>query len=411
MQTEILIVGAGASGLMAAAQILEKNPNADLTIIEKYDQIGKKTLITGGGRCNLTNNEKDIKTLLNNYPRSKNFLKYALYEFSPEKVMDWFEHHGVALKTEENGRVFPVSNKSKDIVSVFEKLLQNTKILFNTQVFNIEKHESNFIVETFDGKTTTQILAKKIIISCGGKYDVKRQIEEIGYKTAKKFGHTIIETVGSLHSLVCADTKDFAGISFKAKRLTLKTTNTHEITGDFIFTHKGISGPGVFALSAMAAFDEISKEKSATLKIDFCPEIKFEDLKNEITGKCKNEKSEFTNILAQYLPKSLAKKLSPSHKKAHETGKKEINRTIEILKNFQLEITERLSGEEFVTAGGIDTKEINEKTMESKLIRNLYFTGEVLNVDGFTGGYNLQAAWATGYLAGKTLQKTAQKTN
>ncbi|MDX9971255.1 MAG: NAD(P)/FAD-dependent oxidoreductase [Candidatus Gracilibacteria bacterium] len=403
MQTNILIIGAGASGLMASAQILEKDPKALITIIEKYDQIGKKILITGGGRCNLTNNEKDIKELLKNYPRSKNFLKYALYEFPPEKVMTWFESHGVPLKTEANGRVFPVSNKAKDILQVFEKILANTKISLNSHVQNIERHKEKFLVETFDGEKTTQISTKKLIISCGGKYDVKRQIEEIGYKTAKKFGHAVIEPRGSLYSLISEQTKNFAGISFKDKHLTLKTQNTYEKTGDFLFTHKGVSGPAVFALSAMSAFDEISNEKPATLKIDFFPDKKFEELQKEILQKCKDNKAEFTSILAEYLPKSLAKKLSPSHKKALETGKKEINRSTEILKNLKLPITDRLTGEEFVTAGGIDTKEIDPKTMESKLVKNLYFTGEVLNIDGFTGGFNLEAAWATGYIAGKSI--------
>lgn len=404
MSPKIAIIGAGAAGLMASATILEENPNTDLTLIEKYNEIGKKVLITGGGRCNLTNAEDDLKTLIQNYPRSQNFLKFALYEFPPKKVMEWFEENDLKLKIEENKRVFPLSNKSADLINTFNNKIKNAKILLNSNVEKVYSKNNKFFIEIKTNEKTELIQVDKLLITSGGQYDVKRQKSSIGYETAKSFGHKISELKASLGAFIIKNTENLAGIAFKNIKIQLKTTETYTKTGDFLFTHKGVSGPAIFALSSLSAFDEISEEKPATLKLDLLPLINTEKLKSEIIEKSKNSKSSFQNLIAEYIPKKLAKQIYTQEKKCCEISQKELNQTVESLKNFNLKVTGRVNGEEFVTAGGIDTNEIDKKTMESKICKNLYFAGEVLNIDGFTGGYNLQAAWATGRIAGKNIK-------
>lgn len=398
---EITIIGAGASGLMAMTTILEKNSNRKITIIERNEKIAKKILLTGGGRCNLTNAEENIKKLLENYPRSKKFLKFALHEFSPEKTMEWFESKGIKLKIEDRKRVFPDSNKASTISDFFAEIIKthNINLLLNTNVLEIKKFSDHF--EIFTEKNSLPIKTKKLLITTGGiPHKIKGKLS-FGYETAKKLGHKIIELKPGLTAFLSDETKDFAGISIKNTKIMLPHTQTYEFKGDILFTHKGLSGPGIFAISSLSAYDDISKEKPATIKIDLRPDKNIEELREEIKTKSKNSKSLFTNILSEYINKKIAKSIYQSEKKANEVSKKEINKIIEKIKNFEIIINGRVSGEEIVTIGGIDTKDINEKTMESKICPNLFFAGEILNIDGFTGGFNLQSAWSTGKIAGK----------
>ncbi len=399
---EITIIGAGASGLMAMAKILENAPQKKITIIERNDKIASKILLTGGGRCNITNAEDDIKKLLKNYPRSQNFLKFALYDFSPKKVMEWFEERGIPLKTEENKRVFPVSNKASSVKELFEKIIKDhdVNLLLNSKPKSVKKQKDHFEIQLNNEKI---IKTKKLLITTGGSFNPNPLNLAFGYQTAKNFKHKIIELKAGLTAFLSDETNDLAGLTLKNTNLTLKTKQNYKFKGDLLFTHKGISGPGIFALSSLSADENISKNNPAIIEIDLVPDKNEEELRKKIKEKAENSKSLFSNILSIFINKKIAKIIFPLDKKANEISKKELNQTIEKIKKFKIQISGRVNGEEIVTIGGIDTSEINEKTMESKLCPNLFFAGEILNIDGFTGGFNLQSAWATGKVAGQNI--------
>jgi len=399
---EITIIGAGASGLMAMAKILENAPQKKITIIERSDKIASKILLTGGGRCNITNAEDDIKKLLKNYPRSQNFLKFALYDFSPKKVMEWFEERGIPLKTEENKRVFPVSNKASSVKELFEKIIKDhdVNLLLNSKPKSVKKQKDHFEIQLNNEKI---IKTKKLLITTGGSFNPNPLNLAFGYQTAKNFKHKIIELKAGLTAFLSDETNDLAGLTLKNTNLTLKTKQNYKFKGDLLFTHKGISGPGIFALSSLSADENISKNNPAIIEIDLVPDKNEEELRKKIKEKAENSKSLFSNILSIFINKKIAKIIFPLDKKANEISKKELNQTIEKIKKFKIQISGRVNGEEIVTIGGIDTSEINEKTMESKLCPNLFFAGEILNIDGFTGGFNLQSAWATGKVAGQNI--------
>jgi len=399
---EITIIGAGASGLMAMAKILENAPQKKITIIERSDKIASKILLTGGGRCNITNAEDDIKKLLKNYPRSQNFLKFALYDFSPKKVMEWFEERGIPLKTEENKRVFPISNKASSVKELFEKIIKDhdVNLLLNSKPKSVKKQKDHFEIQLNNEKI---IKTKKLLITTGGSFNPNPLNLAFGYQTAKNFKHKIIELKAGLTAFLSDETNDLAGLTLKNTNLTLKTKQNYKFKGDLLFTHKGISGPGIFALSSLSADENISKNNPAIIEIDLVPDKNEEELRKKIKEKAENSKSLFSNILSIFINKKIAKIIFPLDKKANEISKKELNQTIEKIKKFKIQISGRVNGEEIVTIGGIDTSEINEKTMESKLCPNLFFAGEILNIDGFTGGFNLQSAWATGKVAGQNI--------
>lgn len=401
---KVAIIGGGAAGMMTAATINELNPDIEVYLIEKNRILGNKVIISGGGRCNVTTGFKDLRVIMDRYPRGGKFLNSAMHRFSPDKVYDWFEEHGVPLKIEEDLRVFPVSNKGKDIVGVFEKIFENsgTKILFSHDVQKIEKGFKIYF------KNDGNLEVDKLVLTTGGQAYRQTGSTGDGYNFAESLGHSITSLSPSLNSFICQEdwTKEVAGVSLNKAKIFTK--NQH-YTGPFIFTHKGISGPAVFALSAMLAFENYNKEHPLKVFIDLIPDLSFADFESEFKNNLqKNPKKKFINTLAEYIPKSLAEIVTQllginDQKINIEIAKLEINKTIESLKRLPLNIVGRGAGDEFVTAGGVELKEVNPKTMESKICHGLYFAGEILNIDGFTGGYNLQASWATGRAAGEAI--------
>lgn len=418
MKQTIAIIGGGAAGLMAAAHLAELHTNSEILLFDKNSYLGAKVIISGGGRCNVTTGIHDIKKLLENYPRGAKFLMSAFYKFPPEKVMNWFESHGVPLKTEPDLRVFPQSDNGKDIVGALEKVLQQNYVRthFSTNILHVEKASDKFLIHT--NKETFS--ADYLIITTGGSAYRQTGSTGDGYSFASGLGHTITDLAPSLSSFITKESypKQLAGVSFQKTEITL-TTKENKIfkrTGPLVFTHRGLSGPAIFALSSLAAFEPCSSITPYNLTINFLPDISKEDLLLKLQSEANaHGKKELLNFLDMFLPKSLCEVLIEElkkRKKHPETPvnagqiKAELKREIALLiQQFPLTVTGKSAGEEFVTAGGVDTKEINTNTMESTICENLFFGGEVMNIDGFTGGFNLQASWATGYLAGESIAK------
>lgn len=414
---KIAIVGAGAAGMMCAAAIKESIPGMEVVVFEKNDHIGKKVLISGGGRCNVTTGLDDIRQVLSKYPRGGKFLNQAIRAFSPRMVYEWFEKHGVPLKVEKDGRVFPVSDNGQDVVGVFEKLFASTrtKMVFNSAVKKIERSERKFSLTLKNGETYT---ADAVVFTTGGQAYRTTGSSGDGYVFAEALGHSVTAVAPSLNSFITKEKwpKRLSGVSFAKAVLTAKGAKREESTGSFLFTHGGLSGPAVFALSSHVAFQQYSPEKPLPIFIDLLPDSSAEEiyalLKKSIV---ENKKKIWTNIVAELVPHSVADVLCEELKIDRTTlgasvKSGDVHRTIDWLKRCPLQAVGRGAGDEFVTAGGISLSEVNPNTMESTICPNVYFAGEILDVDGYTGGFNLQASWATGRLAGVSIVKKSEPT-
>lgn len=396
--------------MMAAASICEASSESEVFLVERNTILGRKVIISGGGRCNVTTGFEEIKEILKKYPRGSKFFRHALYTFPPEQVYEWMEAHGVPLKTDADFRVFPQSNKGQDVVGVFEEILKESKvkILYKTTAERVEKKGEKFEIELSSGEV---LVADKLIITTGGQAYQRTGSQGDGYEFAKALGHKITELAPSLSAFLIEESwlKELPGISFKSVRLKLLGKESHEFTGPILFTHKGVTGPAVFALSSLAAYEVLDPKQPKQLLIDFYPDETYDELTTRLNAELTTApRKSFSNSLGFFVPKSFARAICSSlkiglDKKNAEVSKREINKVIESLKNTQITVVGRTPGEEFVTAGGIELVDINSKTMESKICSGLYFAGEILNIDGFTGGFNLQVAWATGRLAGQSV--------
>jgi len=408
----IVVVGAGASGLMAAAMLAESGRGLNIHLVDKNRELGVKLRLTGGGRCNITNALTDIDEILRRYPRGRHFLKSAMHEFPPQKVREWFEAHGVKLKAEADGRVFPVSEKSEEVVAAFEQIIKEKKVELHlgSGVTGIQKSGNTFKVMLQSGE---DIEADVVVLATGGEAYRHTGSTGDGYAFAKHLGHTITPLAPSLSSLALSDSwiRHITGVSLNNVRLRIKGESVYESAGPLIFTRNGISGPAVFALSALAAYEPISAEKPTPLLIDFFPDKSHEDIASEIAQSiAEHPQKTILNLLDFWLPKSLAKALGEAlylapDKKAAEVPKKTLNSIALWLKAAPLRVIARNAGEEMVTAGGVTLGEVDKITMESKRCPGLYITGELLDVDAFTGGFNLQAAWCTGAAAARAILK------
>lgn len=404
------IVGGGAAGLMAAATILETAPETELFLVERNDGLGKKVIISGGGRCNVTTGIQDIRTVLTKYPRGGKFLSKAMYHFPPADVYAWFESHGVPLKVEEDLRVFPQSDNGRDIVGVFEKMFRssNIEVLLKHSVESIVKDGEVFRLNFKEGGSLD---VDAVVLTTGGQAYRHTGSTGDGYAFAMGLGHSITKLVASLNAFFTYETwaAEVSGLSFENAEFRTKRDKEYSFTGPFLFTHKGVSGPAVFALSSQVAFEKYDKEEPLKIEIDLFPDLSKEELVAMIEEKIVQAgKKSFLNVLAMTVPKSLAEIVvrelhivSGVH--AAEVSKKNVMRCVEWLKGIPLTVIGRGAGDEFVTAGGVKLEEVDPQTMESKICPGLYFAGEILDIDGYTGGFNLQASWATGRLAGQSI--------
>jgi len=418
----IAIIGGGAAGLMAAAAARETDPRAEIFLIEENDGLGKKVLISGGGRCNLTTGIRDVPKVLAKYPRGSKFLAKAMHKFTPEDAFNWFEAHGVPLKTEDDMRVFPKSNDGHDVLAAFSRIFQSKSIhiVLKAQVKGVKRLSNGFEIDFGDARPPLSV--DRIILTTGGQAYRQTGSTGDGYGFAVSLGHSLTRLAPSLSAFQTRETwvADLAGVSFQKAVLSVVPVNTgarkgavdsrlrgnDRTEGPFIFTHRGLSGPAVFALSALVAFEDFSAERPLVLSIDFLPDRKMPDVAENIRYHlAKYPKKSLTNVLATPVPKSLAASLcvqlglDPASA-AGGYGKRVAEDLAKILKGLVLHVVARAAGDEFVTAGGIDLKEVDPSTMQSKVCPGLFLAGEILDIDGFTGGFNLQSAWATGRLAG-----------
>lgn len=400
---DLIIIGAGPAGMMAAICAKTQNPNIKIVVFDKNNRAGKKLSITGKGRCNITN-ASEIDNLMSNIPRNSRFLYSAFNAFSPQDLMSFFENSGVPLKIERGNRVFPTSDKSSDIVNALEKQMLESADFITAKVDKIV-FENGFVKGV---RTMGRVFyAEKVVLATGGNSYSGTGSNGDGYRLASATGHQITSIEPSLVGLESDENfiKDLAGLSLINIDLKLKNNKNKLIfcdRGEMIFTHKGISGPLVLSASAF-----INENDSYYCEIDLKPaldEIKLDKRIQRDFAEFANKN--FANSLGKLLPESVVPviiKLSgiAEDKKVNSITREERVKLVRILKNLRINITQkRPINEAIITRGGISIKEINPKTMESKLIKNLYFAGEIIDVDALTGGYNLQIAFSTAYLAG-----------
>lgn len=405
MKKRIVVIGGGASGLIAAGKAGE-NKNNSVILLEKNNLLGKKLLITGKCRCNLTN-INGIDFLLKNTFGDKKFLYHALHNFSINMTMNFFENLGVKLKVERGGRVFPESDNSQDILNALKKYLAKNHVTLklSSNVKNIIKQDNLFKIML---ENNDFIECEKIILATGGKSYPLTGSNGDGYFLAKSFGHEIKNLYPSLVPIVLKENYDLQGLSLKNIELKLELGNKilYRELGELIFTHFGISGPIVLSASRFL----INNYENAKIILDLKPglDIKELDLRLQRDFK-KYVNHDFKNALDDLLPKRLINviiKLSgiSPNKKVNVIKKSERQKLTLLLKNFVLTPVRSLGFEHaIITCGGVDTKEVNAYDMQSKLVKNLFFAGEILDLDALTGGFNLQIAFSTGYLAGQSV--------
>jgi len=406
LKNRVIVVGAGAAGLMAAGTAARRG--REVLLLEKNDRVGKKLLISGKGRCNITNNT-DIEGLIQNIPGNGNFLYSTFYTFSNEDLMEMLKTEGLELKVERGGRVFPVSDKAADVVKVLQRYSEKNgaKIFLKSAVERIETGHGK--VEGVVLKNGRRIEASSVVLATGGMSYPGTGSTGDGYAMAKRLGHTITPLKPSLVPLITAEewVKELQGLSLKniaVKVVDNKGRTVYEDFGEMLFTHFGVSGPVVLSLSRhILDYDY----RNIKLIIDLKPALTESVLDARIQRDFeKFSRKQFKNSLDELLPKKLIPviiKLSgiPPEKPVNQVTRAERGALVKLLKAFTVEITgSRPISEAIVTAGGVSTDEINPSTMESKLVKGLFFAGEIIDVDGYTGGFNLTIAFSTGYTAG-----------
>jgi predicted Rossmann fold flavoprotein len=395
----IIIVGGGAAGFFTAINLAEKVSGLNISILEKDPRVLSKVKISGGGRCNVTNACFDVMSLVKNYPRGRKELIGPFNSFNPLNTIKWFEDRGVKLKTEDDGRVFPVTDKSQTIVDCFVNLAKENNIKIysskNVSAIKISDQEKFFIAT----KENEIFEAEIAILTTGNSKTIWNELT--------KLGHKIIEPVPSLFTFNIDDEllKDLSGVSVENTHLSIAEIKSKS-TGPLLITHWGLSGPAVLSLSAFAAIDLNKLDYNFQLIVDWLPALSYENILYELKEiiSANRNKSVLTQAMFK-LPKRLNEKLIIKsginiNKHWGDVSKKEVSSLAEILKSTKFLVKGKSTfKEEFVTAGGVDLREVNFKTMESKLIKNLFFAGEVLNIDAVTGGFNFQSAWTTGWIA------------
>ena len=417
---KVIVIGGGPAGMMAAISSSEKGHQVKL--IEKMPSLGRKLLITGKGRCNITSS-LDMSKFIENTPTNGKFLYSCFQNFTNQDIIKFLKEQGLEVKEERGNRIFPVTDKSLDVLKCFTKKLKEQKIdiQYNTKVIDLIVNESKTerTLEIKGVKTSKGIeMADKVILATGGKSYPLTGSTGDGYILAKKVGHTITELRPSLIPLETYDIdtcKELQGLTLKNVAINLididKNKKIYEDFGEMIFTHFGVSGPIILSGSAhLTRYKnclEKMKSKKIMLKIDLKPALSEEKLEERILRdfnelKNKQFKNSLNKLLPQKLIPAIVKKSTiAKNKQVNEITREERRNLVHLLKDFEILIKDfRPIEEAIITSGGVSTKEINPKTMESKIVRGLYFAGEIIDVDSYTGGFNLQIAYSTGYTAG-----------
>jgi hypothetical protein len=406
IMTDVIVIGGGPAGLMAAGTAGSRDRS--VTLFEKNDKLGKKLYITGKGRCNFTN-KVDVNTLIENVVNNNEFLYSAFYTMDSERLIDFFEKLGLKSKVERGNRVFPKTDKASDVTKALKKYLDNNEVQVQYEKVEDIISENKQIkgIKTKDGSFYE---CSSLILASGGYTYRSTGSTGEGYEMAKALGHTVNKLYPSLVPLNLYEkyeTEKLEGLSLKFVEITIKDPKNKEIFqdfGDLVFTEKGVSGPIV--LSASSHLKEV-KGKSYILSIDLKPALDYQTLDRRLQRDFKKyANKDFKNSLDDLLPSKLIpiflKRTGIDlRKKVNQITAEEREKIISLLKEFNFTIEDYSSfNEGIITSGGIDVDEINPSTMESKIIEGLYFAGEIIDVDAYTGGFNLQIAFSTGYLAG-----------
>ena len=403
---DVIIVGGGAAGFFAAINVAEQNPALNVAILERGKEGLQKVKVSGGGRCNVTHAEFVPSELVRNYPRGEKELLGPFHQFMTGDTIEWFEKRGVELKIEEDGRMFPVSNSSQTIIDCFLNEAENHKVevLYNHSVKHInvlpraQSRGLNFEISTNHGDFS----AEKLLIATGSNPKIWNLLEELG--------HTISKPVPSLFTFDISDEriKDIPGVVAQHVEVTVVDSNLYS-EGPLLITHVGMSAPAILKLSAFGAIELAKRDYKFDIEINFIKQD-YEDcleqlkvLKHDLAKKSVFKSAQFD------LPKRLWQKLVLASEMTNDTRWADLNKSqLEQLATQLTKAVFKVTGkstfkDEFVTAGGIELKEVNFKTFESKLYNNLYFAGEILNIDAITGGFNFQNAWSGAYIAAKAM--------
>lgn len=419
---KVVVIGGGPAGIISA--ITAAQNNNEVILIEKMSSCGRKLLITGKGRCNITSSI-EMEEFIKNIPGNGKFMYSAFQNYTNKDILELLHKNGVKTKIERGNRVFPESDKSVDVLKALMKETKKYNIVIknNMEAKNLITENNEIIgVNIYNSEQNKKetIYAEKVILATGGKSYPLTGSTGDGYKIAKEVGHTIKEIKPSLVPLEVEEEslkicKQLQGLSLRNIKMkiidTKKNKKIYEDFGEMIFTHFGVSGPTILSSSAHLLryknVDELLKEKNIKLFIDLKPALDNQKLNLRILRDFEEEKNkQFKNSLDKLLPKKMINpiielsNINPN-KQVNEITKKEREKLVELIKNFEIIIKGfRPIDEAIVTSGGINTKEINPKTMESKIVKGLYFAGEIIDVDAYTGGFNLQIAYSTGYTAG-----------
>jgi hypothetical protein len=407
---DIIIVGGGAAGFFTAINIVEKNPKLRVAILERGKEVLSKVRISGGGRCNVTHACFEPNELVKFYPRGEKELRGPFHQFCSGDTIEWFEKHGVELKIEDDGRMFPVSNSSQTIIDCFLKATQKLgiSVLTGQSVQSIFRKNGFWKVET----QSENYLAEKVILATGSNPKI--------WEMLQTFGHAIVSPVPSLFTFNIKDSriKDLPGVS---SVVSVKVKDTKlSATGPLLITHWGMSGPAILKLSAWGARILHDKNYQFTIYVNWLNDVDTEDaetilkeLKQEHAKKAVSKKSPFDLPNGQFAVARVPNRLWESlvlasgievETKWADLSKSQLQNLADKLTNAAFQVNGKSTfKEEFVTAGGIDLKEINFKTMESKLHKNLYFAGEIVNIDAITGGFNFQNAWTSGFIVASAI--------
>lgn len=400
IKKDVVIIGGGAAGFFAAINIAEQNPSLKVAILERGSDVLTKVKISGGGRCNVTHAQFIPQELVHNYPRGEKELLGPFHKFMTGDTIEWFENRGVALKIEDDGRMFPVSNSSQTIIDCFlnEAKEHQVEVLLNHSVKKIRESDNTYIIETTQG----DVITPKLVVATGSNPKIWQLLETLG--------HTISKPVPSLFTFNIKDERiqDIPGVV--ALNVEVKVIGTNLCSdGPLLITHWGMSAPSILKLSAFGALELAKCNYKFAIEINFIKQ-NFNDcldvlkaLKHDLAKKTVFKSTQFD------LPKRLWHKLVLASHMTTETRWADLNKLqLETLANQLTQAVFNVDGkstfkEEFVTAGGVNLKEINFKTFESKLCKNLYFAGEVINVDAVTGGFNFQNAWTSAYIVAQSI--------
>lgn len=409
---KVIVIGGGAAGMMAAVRAAANGHQ--VTLLEQNEKLGKKLYITGKGRCNITN-DCETEELLNNVVRNSKFLYSAFYSFDSQKVMEFFKSQGLAIKTERGGRVFPQSDHSSDVIRTLQKVLQQekVKVQLHAKVADIltvgSESRSVAGVRLTNG---TVLRAESVILATGGYSYMSTGSTGDGYRFAENLGHTVAERRPSLVPFETEEkwVKNLQGLSLRNVTVSICKGKKllFEEFGEMLFTHFGVSGP--LLISASSLVNDYMEDMPLGMEIDLKPALTEEQLDKRVLRDFEeNRNRQFKNALSKLFPAKLIPVIVSlsgidAEEKVNMISKEKRLGFVRLIKHFPLTL-QRFRGfnEAIITRGGVSVREVNPSTMESKLVSGLYFAGEVLDIDALTGGFNLQIAWSTGYLAGDSI--------